>query len=779
MEESDVAYNTDNALFESGIKLLNAKRYEEAYSVFIKLTEMEPDNIVAWNLRGLSLMEMDRHTLAEDCFNQALSIDNNDVPTIGNMYKCMNALNKYADCIHFIDKYLSSKPDNVDALITKGRALAEMGKTQEALRCFERVTEYAPQEPTAWANRGAALGDLGLRAEAILCYESALRLKPNEAVIWFNKASAEEKLYRKADAVHSLERFLVLSTNRWSTQIEEAKERLARLKSDKNIKKITHTTQEEFSVGRILHPSIRRQKFRVKEVKKGGFGVVYIVKNDAEETLALKSFQSSFLWSEENRLNFVREALTWVMFKQHPNIVHAMFLDKIEGFPFLTLEYVKGGDLSELLSEGPLSINRGLELGIQFCDGMTFINNNYGVVHRDIKPSNCLLTEEGNLKIADFGLARAFDLIQKRNMDSSMIEEKSNYQTTVCGTPNYMAPEQFVTGMKIDTRTDIYAFGVMFYEMLTGELPLDGRAAKALIDQSTNSSLMPTVLLKIIRSCVEQEMNKRPSSFEELGKNLRKAYEEITGLLPFPQANAIPGQVADWNVKGIALETFKLYDEAIECFDEGIKIAPDSAYLLMNKGATLSRLSRNEEALICYDKALALDSNKFEAWGNKANALSSLGRHQEAIQCFDRALKLAPRDPVLLVNKAGVFIKMEKFSEALSLLEKAIQAGDSDSKVFENKGVVLIKLGRVEEGLNCIKLAVDMDPLRNHLREFLGDHYFDLERYDEALQCYEQALKLSPMSAELLNKKGNTLKAMNRLEGAKVCYMKAEKLMKE
>jgi serine/threonine protein kinase len=173
-------------------------------------------------------------------------------------------------------------------------------------------------------------------------------------------------------------------------------------------------------VGQVLHSSTTGHTYEVLEVKKGGFGAVYIVrKEDSGELYAPKTFQARYLWSDEDRERFEREAITWVMLDHHPNIVTARWVERIEGSPCLVLEYVHGGDLAQLLQKGSLPVERALELALQFCDGMAYAHHKLGIVRRDVKPSNCLLAKNGPLKVTDFGLARTFGQAQEEALGLS------------------------------------------------------------------------------------------------------------------------------------------------------------------------------------------------------------------------------------------------------------------------------------------------------------------------------------------------------------------------
>ena len=228
-----------------------------------------------------------------------------------------------------------------------------------------------------------------------------------------------------------------------------------------------------FEKGHVLYSSLTGNRWTVLDRRLGGFGAVYKVRDHEDGRIhALKTFQSKFLWSEADRNRFIREASTWIRLDPHPNIVSAEWIETIEEFPCVVQEFIEGGDVADMLATQTLTIQRVLELAIQFCDGMGFAHNLLGIVHRDIKSSNCLLTSAGTLKIGDFGLARTFDESRTSALDLIGIDPATRVQFTVpLGTWSYMAPEQLDPEANLDTRTDIHGFGVMLYEMLTRDLP--------------------------------------------------------------------------------------------------------------------------------------------------------------------------------------------------------------------------------------------------------------------------------------------------------------------
>jgi eukaryotic-like serine/threonine-protein kinase len=204
----------------------------------------------------------------------------------------------------------------------------------------------------------------------------------------------------------------------------------------------------------------------------------------------------------------------------HPHIQRMLGEGRIDGSvaPFVVLEYVVGETLREFLDEfGPLPADEATELAIQLTQALSYCHE-LGIVHRDLKPENILITADHQLKLVDFGIAllRGARRLTFRRLSSEV------------GTPDYMAPEQ-VQGERGDQRTDIYAVGVILYEMLAGEVPYQGDNALAVMSQkvtsdapllSTKRAEVPPALEAIVYTALRRPMVERQQSMDELRHQL-------------------------------------------------------------------------------------------------------------------------------------------------------------------------------------------------------------------------------------------------------------------
>ncbi|TWT37979.1 Serine/threonine-protein kinase PknB [Posidoniimonas corsicana] len=195
----------------------------------------------------------------------------------------------------------------------------------------------------------------------------------------------------------------------------------------------------------------------------GGMGAVYKARQPGLDRLvALKVLPGEFDHDVKFALRFTREARTLAKLS-HANIVSVFEFGKAEDTYYFLMEYVDGSTLRDVVRAGQLSPEHALTIVPHLCDALQYAHDK-GVIHRDIKPENILISADGVVKIADFGLSRIL------GAESHVESLTGTHQ--VMGTPRYMAPEQFEGSRGVDHRADIYSLGVVFYEMLTGELPM-------------------------------------------------------------------------------------------------------------------------------------------------------------------------------------------------------------------------------------------------------------------------------------------------------------------
>ena len=282
----------------------------------------------------------------------------------------------------------------------------------------------------------------------------------------------------------------------------------------------------------------------VRELGAGGMGVVY----QAEDTMlgrqvAVKILPPELAADDERRLRFAREARA-VAALNHPNIVTVHSVEESRGTHFITMELVKGNTLADLLPRQGFALGRFFDIAIPLADAVAAAHQQ-SITHRDLKPANVMIGDDGRIKVLDFGLAKAMVV------DESRVAELPTQPATqaghTVGTPAYMSPEQ-AQGEHVDTRSDIFSLGIVFYEMLTGRRPFDGTNPASVISailRDTPHPLtdlqpgVPRALARLVERCLAKHPVDRFQSAIDLRHNLEEVKQDVDSGDAFPGAQPI------------------------------------------------------------------------------------------------------------------------------------------------------------------------------------------------------------------------------------------------
>jgi predicted Ser/Thr protein kinase len=262
-------------------------------------------------------------------------------------------------------------------------------------------------------------------------------------------------------------------------------------------------------------------------IGRGGMGAVYKARqHHLERIVAVKVLPPEIGTDATFASRFAREAQAMARLN-HPNIVAIHDFGRTGSICFFVMEYVDGANLRQLLANGPLAPAVALPLVMQICDALQYAHSQ-GIVHRDIKPDNIMITRDGQVKIADFGLAK---LLLGQAAGDPALEQKLLLATgKAFGTPRYMAPEQFSAPRTVDHRADIYSLGIVIYQMLTGELPHEPE----FIPLSQKNREIDPALDPILQRALEREPARRYQSMSEI----RTEFANLLGAA----AVAAPGE---------------------------------------------------------------------------------------------------------------------------------------------------------------------------------------------------------------------------------------------
>ncbi len=276
----------------------------------------------------------------------------------------------------------------------------------------------------------------------------------------------------------------------------------------------------------------------------GGMGEVYKARDTRlGREVAVKVILGSLAEDRQRMVRFEREARALAAL-DHPNILAIHDIGEEGGHAYLVTELLEGETLRERLQKGPLELGSALRIGGQVAEGLAAAHER-GVVHRDLKPGNIFITGAGHAKILDFGLARleAGTGSGERGLSEAPTAEAPTKRGTVLGTPGYMAPEQ-LRGEATDPRTDVFALGIILYEMLTGARPFKGTseadALAAVLTAkpqpiSAAGKLVPAALEKIVGRCLEKDPARRFQSARDLAFELEEMAGGRSRRIAFPR----------------------------------------------------------------------------------------------------------------------------------------------------------------------------------------------------------------------------------------------------
>jgi eukaryotic-like serine/threonine-protein kinase len=257
----------------------------------------------------------------------------------------------------------------------------------------------------------------------------------------------------------------------------------------------------------------------LEKIGSGGMGVVYRAHDQRlDRDVALKILKPGSLLDEAARKRFHKEALTFSKLS-HSNIAHVYDFDSVDGTDFLVMEYVAGVSLAQKIAAGPMVEDEVIRLALQIAQSLQAAHEQ-GIIHRDLKPGNIMVTPRGEVKLLDFGLAKLF------KASASALTESLSEVRELSGTLPYMAPEH-LQGFPTDVRSDIWAAGVVVFEMAAGQRPFPEAQPARLIETILHSSPhapagLSAELRRIISKCLEKDPKNRYQAAQELVSDLQR-----------------------------------------------------------------------------------------------------------------------------------------------------------------------------------------------------------------------------------------------------------------
>ena len=290
--------------------------------------------------------------------------------------------------------------------------------------------------------------------------------------------------------------------------------------------------------------------FEIKEIiGKGGMGVVYLARDTKlDRSVAVKSMPAELQASSTAQARFQREAKLLASLN-HPNIAVIYEIVEEQKSGYLILEYIPGQTLAERIAHKPLNLEEALSIGQQITEAVSAAHEK-GVIHRDLKPGNIKITPDGRVKVLDFGLAKT------SGREGKSLEATVTQPGRVMGTPAYMSPEQ-ACGKPTDKRSDIWSFGCIMYQMLTGQLPFEGETTTEtlarIIEREPDWEKLPedtpSNIRVLLRRCLEKNPNRRLQHIGDVAIEIRETLNMPLTAPPVttPSSTSLKPQTATRN----------------------------------------------------------------------------------------------------------------------------------------------------------------------------------------------------------------------------------------
>lgn len=555
--------------------------------------------------------------------------------------------------------------------------------------------------------------------------------------------------------------------------------------------------------------TIFANQFRVLSVHGGGMGEVCVaqdlsaLRRNVDLKVAIKTVRNFQVWQKRRNekgaraersdygillQRFRREAEYWVRLGNHDNIIWAFYVLEVGEQPYLVMEYADQGDLQHWITDQKLTVSLAVDFAMQICSGMLHAVQSGNVVHRDLKPSNVLISRGRLAKIADFGLAKAFDEPTGESPDDEHPKQGTDLSMAGGGTLPYMPPEQFFRLSDADTRSDIFAFGAMFFEMLTSRRLYASRDAHTHLSLRRQSppeahevnSAVPPQLSAMIARCVAYFPEDRYQSFAELRDDLSE-FRDVKSVVAVPANSGIEfTPEAHAHAETYSLISLGEYSKAIARADEALQQYPRSYQLWINKGNALTQLRQFQQAQTCFLRAASIRSDDARTWASLSVIYLETGRVELAVDTAERAVSLDR-------ESYDAHFARGRAMEAAGDLESAEQAYLRAAEIQPHQWTAHFLLGACRfrrqqhsDALDSLRTASEINPGSAMIWSTMTLCLAELGRWDEALAASHKSLELHSDDDVSWTIRGRLLwDGRHDTAGAKTCWTKALKLNPE
>jgi len=500
-----------------------------------------------------------------------------------------------------------------------------------------------------------------------------------------------------------------------------------------------------------------------KKLAEGGFAEVWLgFDQELQRQVAVKLPKPSHIHSIEV---FVSEARR-VAKLNHPGIVPVHDIVRENALIYIISEYVSEGNLKDKLAKSNISESQAKDWILQIADALHYAHQNQ-IIHRDIKPANILINQNGNAKIADFGIA--------------LSPNKTGEFAPSMGTLPYMSPEH-LDGKTLDARSDIYSLGVLYYELLHGEIPY------------------PSGGLNTLRNNISLGRVALAPTNNKISKNIRKILTKCLAKAPYDRfksaeqfANALriePPSHQSKTLLYLIVFFILLLSSLISYFwlsknkgvDHSISV-PRPLEELLSLGRQSFAKPDYQQAVQDFSNAIAIDATCVEAFHRRAAANFNLGKYSDSIPDFNKAVELAPNNAEILRNRALPLVHLKLFNEAIQDLELAIKiepatAIKSKKLLSSIYYAIAFDLEMNQNYSQAIKestkaISYDTSPKNYQQRGIL---YYKMMEYQKSIDDLTLAIQLGPEVAWHYENRALSFEALGKISEAKADDLKASEI---